>query len=33
MKQKKLASLFVENFHIYQTADAEFDFSVAGPKL
>jgi phosphoenolpyruvate carboxykinase (ATP) len=30
---KKLASLFVENFHIYQTADAEFDFSVAGPKL
>jgi phosphoenolpyruvate carboxykinase (ATP) len=29
----KLAEMFIENFKKYQTADSEFDFSAAGPKI
>ena len=29
----KLASMFIENFKKYQSADSEFDFSAAGPKI
>lgn len=29
----KLAKMFIDNFHKYQTQDSEFDFSEAGPKV
>ena len=29
----RLASMFIENFKKYQTADSEFDYSEAGPKI
>ena len=29
----KLAAMFIENFKKYQTEDAEFDYSEAGPKI